>query len=46
MRSKWHSMDKLLYVWVVSKYCEQRNKNLLNLDVTKFMNLESRFQGV
>lgn len=33
MRSKWHSMDKLLYVWVVTKYCDLKKKNLLSLDV-------------
>ena len=33
VRSKWHNMDKLLYVWVVSKWCDLHNKNILALDV-------------
>lgn len=32
-RSKWHSMDKLLCVWVVAQYCNLTSRNMLAIDV-------------
>jgi hypothetical protein len=32
-RSKWHRMDKLLFIWVVVHYCKMKNINIDTLEV-------------
>jgi hypothetical protein len=32
-RSKWHRMDKLLFIWVVVHYCDMKNRNITRVEV-------------
>lgn len=45
-RCKWHSMDKLLFLWVVVKYCELYNRCIHKLHVIEISYLEARFRKI